>query len=299
MGRRVGIVGADHALDLGKDSGGLLTAVGDDGQRANALAIQREGLGERAGNEEIQARLGEQAHSRCVFVDAVAEALVGDVEERHVPLGLQHVQHLQPVFLAQIDAGRVVAAGVQNHDGAGRQGIQVFQQTAAIHALAGGIVVTVVLHREAGGLEQRAVVFPARVADRNHGVRQQALEEIRTGFQCAGPANRLSGDHAAFCQQLGISAEQQLLHALVIGGNTFDRQVATRCMGFDAGLFGGLHGAQQRQAAILVVIHANPQIDLAGTGIGIERFVQSQDGVAGGHFDGGEQTHLAAALRQD
>ncbi|MDT4853691.1 hypothetical protein FQZ97_879670 [compost metagenome] len=141
------------------------------------------------------------------------------------------------------------------------------------------------------------MVFPARVADGDHGVRQQALEEVGAGLQRAGPADGLGGDHAAFGQQFGIGAEQQLLHALVIGGDTFDRQVAARRVRLDAGLLGGLHGAQQRQAAFLVVVHANPQVDLSGTGIGIERFVQSQDGVAGGHFDGGEQTHLSAALK--
>jgi hypothetical protein len=70
---------------------------------------------------------------------------------------------------------------------------------ATVHVVGGGVVVAVVLHRETGGFEQRAVVFPARVADRDDGVRQQLLEEVGTDFQCAGAADGLSGDDAAGC----------------------------------------------------------------------------------------------------
>ncbi|CRP22050.1 hypothetical protein PAERUG_E6_London_17_VIM_2_12_12_01429 [Pseudomonas aeruginosa] len=210
-------------------------------------------------------------------------------------LGLEHVQHLLPVVQFEIYAGRVVAAGVQDHDRAGRQGVQVFQQAGAIHAVAGGVVVTVVLHGEAGGLEQRTVVFPARVADGHGGFGQQALEEIGAELESAGTADGLGGDHATFGEQLGVVAEQQFLHALVIGGDALDRQVAARRVGLDTRLLCSLHGAQQRNAPLLVVVHAHAQVDLARAGIGVERFVQAKDGVTGCHFDGRKQTHFAAA----
>ncbi|MNC32558.1 hypothetical protein D3C75_809200 [compost metagenome] len=203
-----------------------------------------------------------------------------------------HLQHLLPVAGRQVDAGRVVAAGVQHDDRLGRQGAQVGEHAGEVHALAGGVVVAVVLHREAGRLEQRAVVFPARVADRHHGVGHQALEEVCAGLQRAGAAERLGGDHAAFGQQGGVGTEQQFLHGAVIGGDAFDRQITARRLGGQAGLLGFDHGAQQRNAAFFVVVDAHAQIDLALTGVGIEGFVEAQDGVAGSHFDGGEQTHV-------
>lgn len=71
-----------------------------------------------------------------------------------------------------------MAAGMQHDDGARWQLIEVLQQAGAVDAVAGGIVVAVALYREAGRFEQRAVVFPARVADRDNGIGQQTLEEV-------------------------------------------------------------------------------------------------------------------------
>ncbi|MNT80118.1 hypothetical protein D3C72_2195380 [compost metagenome] len=49
---------------------------------------------------------------------------------------------------------------------------------------------------------------------------------------------------------------------------------------------------------MLVVINAHAQVDFVGTGIGVECFVEAQDGVARSHFDGRKQTHDAAARRR-
>ncbi len=192
-----------------------------------------------------------------------------------------------------------MAAGVQHDDGAGRQVLQVFQQAGAVHAMARGVVIAVVLHRESGRLEQRAVVFPARVADGDHGVRQQALEEVGAGLQRAGAADGLGGDHAAFGQQGGVGAEQQLLHGAVVGGDAFDRQVAAWRVGLDARLLGLGHGAQQRNSPLLGEVNAHAQVDLVRTGVGVEGFIQAQDRVARRHFDGGEQTHDCGGLGEE
>ncbi len=185
-----------------------------------------------------------------------------------------------------------MAAGVQHHDRLGRQGVEVFQQAGTVHIVGGGVVITVVLHRETCGFEQRAVVFPAWVTDGNHGVGQQLLEEVGTDFQGARTTNGLGGDHAASGQQGRVVAEQQLLYRLVVGGNAVDRQVATgsvlsgaNCLGFD-------NGAQEWNASLLVAVHAHPKVDLVGTGVGVECFVEAQDWIAWCHFDSGEQAHF-------
>src|SRR5690606_32047323 len=173
---------------------------------------------------------------------------------------------------------RVVAAGVQDDDRAGRQGLQVGQHAGAVHAVGGGVVVAVVVNREAGAFEQGAVVFPAGIADGHGGVGQQALEEVGAGLQRAGAAQRLGGDHAAVGQQGGVGAEQQLLHGAVVAGQALDRQVAARRAGGQAGLLGLGHCLEQRNAPILVVVNPDTEIDLGGAAIGIERFVEAQDG---------------------
>ena len=101
-----------------------------------------------------------------------------------------------------------MAAGVQHHDRAGRQVFQVFQQAATVNAVAEGVVVAVVAHRETGGFEQGAVVFPARVTDGDGSVWQQTLEEVCTDFQRAGTAQGLGGNGAALLDGRRVLAEQ-------------------------------------------------------------------------------------------
>ena len=57
---------------------------------------------------------GKPAHDLAVFVDAVAEALVGHVEERNQAALRDDLDHLVPLRVGQVGAGRVVAAGVQH-----------------------------------------------------------------------------------------------------------------------------------------------------------------------------------------
>ena len=75
------------------------------------------------------------------------------------------------------------------------------------------------------------------------------------------------------------------------GGRAGGRRCAARGGRGHHGFFSGLHALQQGQLAGLVEIHAHTQIDFGGVGIGIELFVQTQDRVARGHFDGGEKRH--------
>ena len=60
-------------------------------------------------------------------------------------------------------------------------------------------------------------------------------------------------------------------------------------LGFD-------NGAQEWNSPLLVAVNTDPQVDLVGTGIGVECFVEAQDWITWCHFDSGEQAHFAAAL---
>ncbi|MNP24575.1 hypothetical protein D3C76_1173450 [compost metagenome] len=206
-------------------------------------------------------------------------------------LGLDHFQDVFPVFQAQVDAGRVVAAGVQHDDRAGRQGVQVFEHASAVDIMARRVVVAVVLYREAGGLEQGAVVFPARVADGHYGIGRQALEEVGADLQGAGTTDSLHSHDTACGQQGRFCTEDQLLHGLVVGGDTVDRQVAAGGVLGDALRLGFDHRAQQRNAAFLIAVDAHAKVDLVGTWIGVECFVEAQNRVAGCQLDSGKQAH--------
>ena len=196
-----------------------------------------------------------------------------------------------PLLGRQVDAGRVVAAGVQHDDGAGRRGGQLGDHRVEGDAAGGRVVVRVLLDGEAGVGEQRAVVLPARVADQHLGVGMQALEEIGADLQAAGAAQGLDGGDAALLDDVGVGAEHQALHGLVVGGDAVDGQVAARLLQLDQLLLGRGHAGQQRQLAVLVGIDADAQVDLGRVGVGVELLVQAEDGVTRGEFDGGKQRH--------
>ena len=287
----VAVVGADHDFQLAQHLGRFFLAGAHHRQGAHALAVQAEAFAERGGDKDVEPRGHELADHRAVFGDALGKALVGHVEEGGQLAGLHHLDHLRPLRWRDVVARRVVAAGVQHHDGAGRGGLQVGQHAVEVQAARGGVVVAVGAHLEAGLREQRAVVLPARVADQHLGVGAELLQKVGADLQPARAAQRLHRGHAALRDDVGIGAEHQLLHRVVVGGNAVDRQVAARLRRVHQRLLGRLHAGQQRQLAVLVEVHADAQVDLVGVGVGGKLLVQTQDRVAGGHFDGGKQRH--------
>ncbi|MNT32299.1 hypothetical protein D3C72_1681720 [compost metagenome] len=184
-----------------------------------------------------------------------------------------------------------MAAGVQHHDGAGRCGVQVGQHAVEVDRAGGGIVITVAAHFKASIGEDGAVVFPAGVGDQHLGIGAELFQEVGADLQAAGAAHGLHGGNAAGFDDVGISAEHQALDSAVISGDTVNGQVATRRGLVHHGFFGGLHALQQRQLAVVVEIHAHAQVHLARVGVSCELFVQTQDRVAGGHFDGRKKRH--------
>ena len=117
MGRRVGVVGADHALELRKYRCGLCLIGGHQCECAHAFAVERERLGEGAGNQERQTRFSKQAYRKRIIFQVFAKTLIGDIQERHVLTARDYIDHLGPVGQSQVYPGRVVAAGMQYNDG--------------------------------------------------------------------------------------------------------------------------------------------------------------------------------------
>ncbi|KAG0940460.1 hypothetical protein G6F31_015151 [Rhizopus arrhizus] len=230
VGGRAGVDRADHALDLRLHGLGVRGGRGDHRQRTHALAVQRERLGVRVGDDEaVNAGLGDDAHGGAVLLDALVEALVGHVDEGEQLLVFQQLRDLLPLGDGEVGAGGVVAAGVQQHHGAGLQLAQVGQHAVEIDAMGGWVEVGVIHHLEAGRAEHGAVVFPARVAQRDGGVRQQLLQHVGADAQRTAATHRLCGGDAAGGQQRRILAEHQLTRGLRVRRQAIDRQVAARC----------------------------------------------------------------------
>ncbi|MNS75395.1 hypothetical protein D3C72_1089110 [compost metagenome] len=177
-----------------------------------------------------------------------------------------------------------MAAGVQQHHGARFQLAQVGQQAVEVHAMGGRVEVGVIDHLETRGAEHGAVVFPARVAQRDGGVRQQLSQHVGADAQRTAATDGLCGDDAAGGQQRRILAEHQLTGSLGVCRQAIDRQVAARVGFVGELLLDLLDGAQQRNAAALVVVDAHTQVDLGRAAVGVVRLGQAQDRVAWDQF---------------
>ena len=84
-------------------------------------------------------------------------------------------------------------------------------------------------------------------------------------------------------------AEHQLLHRAVVRLQAVDRQVAARQRVARELLFRAPHAFEQGNLALVVVIDADAEIDVAGARIRVERLRDAQDRVTGRHFNAREQ----------
>ena len=188
--RRVRIVRADHALELRQHARASSLLARDDRQRAHALAVQRERFRERR-RHEYSIRLRRTGARRGVSVEAVAETLIGDVEERDQRTAIRGTRcatrrvRSAPVGLwQQACSTTTVPAGI----------VLRAEHGVEFHAARGWIVVGVVTTSKPALFEQRAVVFPARVADGDLARRDTALQEVGADLQRARAAQGLNGD---------------------------------------------------------------------------------------------------------
>ena len=159
--------------------------------------------------------------------------------------------------VGEIDAGRVVAAGVQQHDRAGRHGLERPEHAVEVDAAGLGVVIGVGIDLEPGALEYRAVVLPARVADPQFGIGRGAAQEIGAHPEAAGAAQGLHGDDPALFQRRAVGAENQALHRLVIGREAVDGEVVARRRLLDQLALGAAHALQQRHFAVVVGVDAD------------------------------------------
>ncbi len=245
-----------------------------DRECAGALAVQAEVL--RARNREQQRGHppGDQSQAGGVRLGIVAEALVGEVHERNQAATLEEFRHRGPLGGIEVCAGRIVAAGMQQHDAARRQALQVLQQAIEVDGVRGCVEVGIAPQRQAGTANQRLVIRPRRIAHVDYRVRRGRTQQLGPDAQRTAASDSLDRSRAFLERRGEIGPERHLDDAQV------ELEVAGRS---DVGL-GRLrreqpalrlaHCGRDRSIAGLVAIHTDAEIDLPGIGI---RAVGSRD----------------------
>ncbi|EOA06823.1 WbpN [Herbaspirillum frisingense GSF30] len=279
IARRAGIVATHGQFQLAQHIGRLACLRAEHRQRTDALAVEREDFGEGIGEEERNLPTHRLAHRPDVFVQALGEALVGQVEEGQQTALFEHIDDLFPLRAGRIDAGRIVTAGVQQHHRALGQGIQLGQHALEVQALGLRIVVGVTLGLEAGAFEDADVVVPGRVRQPDGGLREEARDQVGTHLECTRAAQGLH-DGQMF-RRGQIRTEEQLGHRLAIGGMAFHGQIDVGRAGFGHCRGSGAHRGQHRHHATAIGIDADGKVDLVAALVALELFHQAQDGIAG------------------
>jgi hypothetical protein len=154
---------------------------------------------------------------------------------------------------------------------------------------AGRVVVRVRAHLETGVVEQRLVIFPARIADPHGGGRIDPPQQVRAELEPAGATERLDGDCAAGAQDFAVSAENELLHRPIVGLRAVDREIVARQRRLREALFDAAHAFENGHLPVVVVIDAYAQIHLFRVQVRIEGLRDAENGVARRQLEGGKQ----------
>ena len=169
-------------------------------------------LGEALAQSDVVALLDKVTGRESVLVGVAAgEALVGHVEEGKVTLLLHDVADLAPLVLSGIDTGGVVSTGVQQDDAVVGGGLDVGDQALKVQADGVLVVVAVLLHLQAGVLEDGVVVGPAGVGQVDLlRVGVEALQERTADSQGTGAGDGLGDDETAVLDDGRVLAIGQL-----------------------------------------------------------------------------------------
>jgi len=185
--------------------------------------------------------------------------------------------YLLPLLRRRIEAGRIVAARVQHHDSAARQSAQRAQHGIQADSAAGCIVVRIAVDLETGAFEDRAVIFPARVADPDLDPRVEHAQPVGAHLERAAPAERLRRDDAFLEHRRVLGAEQQMLRGAVECPQPVHWQVILGLTRRDEFLLGLLNAVQHRYLAAIVAVDADAEIDFLRIGIGEKRLGYADD----------------------
>ena len=112
------------------------------------------------------------------------------------------------------------------------------------------------------------MIRPRWIADVEARAGPRARDEMAGDAQAAAAAGRLHGRDAAGLQRRMVLAVENLFDAVIETGVAGDRDIRLAVLLLEDGFLGGLHAGEHGRAALLVLIDADREIDLAGVRIG-------------------------------
>ena len=282
---RIGIQRANDGFDLAEGAVGRIRIGGHHGKRTHALVIHAEVFRIRAGHQQFFIQLGKSAQAVSILFQTVRKALIGKVEQRQPAFFRRHFRQCFPLFGSRVDAGRIVAAAVQQHHVAGFGLGQIGNQAVPIQAVRCFVVITVIADIDADGFENGIVVRPGRSGNPHVFRTGLTFDKLGGDAQRARTAQALRGFGALGRDDFAVRAKQQFLRFGVVGGHTVDGQIVFAVfIGQQAG-FGFLHRFRNRGIAFSVFVNTDAQVHLIAAGFGFECFAQTQNRVGRRSFD--------------
>ena len=124
-------------------------------------------------------------------------------------------------------------------------------------------------------------------------------QEVGAYFQRAGSAHRLHGNSASGVQDFAVRAEDQLLDRAIVRRDPVDRQIDVRRAALGDRVLHAPHALEQRHLAVVVVVHADAEVDLVRIRIGVKRFADAEYRVARRHLDGGQERGGEGSVHRD
>ncbi len=261
----------DHQPVAGAVGG--IRAAGLDPDAADAVAIEAEILRTRHTDDGLRHAVDQAAQAGGVFVEAVAQALVGDVDQGQQAFAGDQRGDVTPLVRRHLGAGRVVAAAVQQDDVAGDCAFQRAHHVVEHQGLGGAVEEGVVDGLKARGLHQPGMGRPGRLAQPDARPGVGAGDQRRRQAQRAGAAGGLDAGDARIG---GVGAQHDGGQAAQEAGITFGRDIFLARLAVDQPRLGGLDAGQDRRAAGLVAIDADAQVELVRPRIGAQLRQQGQ-----------------------
>jgi len=205
------------------------------------------------------ALLDEVAKSKGILVSVTTgESLVCHVEEGVVATLLHSVTDGPPLLLGGINTSGVVCASVQQDDAVLGHLLDVLNHALEVEANGVLVVISVLLHLQAGIVEDCIVVGPRGGGDVD-GLcsRVVSLEESTTYPQGTSAGDGLGDGDSAFFERSGLGAVGEQSGSLGEVGDTGDAGVLLVEVLLDHLLLGLLHGGQDIGLSLVVTVCAD------------------------------------------
>ena len=239
----------------------------------SSVAIAAEILVAALRDDRLLGRLDDQPGPRRIGFEAVAEALISEVDERdQAALGDQAGDDA-PLVHVEIGAGGIVAAAVEQ-DEVARLGLAERRHhpiEADLAAVAG--VIGIADHLDSGRGDQGRVIGPGRLAGEDPGERVGPGDQLGAEPKRAAAARSLQADDPAVVRC--VRAEHDRPDQLDETDVALRADIGLGRLGLDEAALGRLDALQDRGVAGGVAIDSDSDVDLLRTGIGIGERDQS------------------------